>query len=136
MHFELVDRVLEQSADRIVTIKHVSAAEEYLQDHFPTFPVLPGVMMLEAMVQAGRTLANRDRTESTPLVLSRVRALKYGKFVKPGATLQIRVERAKPAANDEHDLKGEVLLIEPGAATPEVACSGRITLRPANIARA
>lgn len=136
MHFELVDRVLEQSADRIVTIKHVSAAEEYLQDHFPTFPVLPGVLMLEAMVQAGRTLANRDRTDSTPLVLSRVRALKYGKFVKPGATLQVRVERARPAANDEHDLKGEVLLIEPGAATPEVACSGRITLRPASIARA
>lgn len=135
MHFELVDRVLEQSADRIVTIKHVSAAEEYLQDHFPTFPVLPGVMMLEAMVQAGRTLADRDRADSTPLVLSRVRALKYGKFVKPGATLQVRVERVRPAANDEHDLKGEVLLIEPGAATPEVACSGRITLRPANIAR-
>lgn len=135
MHFELVDRVLEQSADRIVTIKHVSAAEEYLQDHFPTFPVLPGVMMLEAMVQAGRTLADRDRTDSTPLVLSRVRALKYGKFVKPGATLQVRVERTRPAANDEHDLKGEVLLVEPGAATPEVACSGRITLRPANIAR-
>lgn len=136
MHFDLVDRVLEQSADRIVTIKHVSAAEEYLQDHFPTFPVLPGVMMLEAMVQAGRKLADPGRADPTPLVLSRVRALKYGKFVKPGATLQVRVERAKPAAADEHDLKGEVLLLEPGSPTPEVACSGRITLRPARVGRA
>jgi len=135
MHFDLVDRVLEQSADRIVTIKHVSAAEEYLQDHFPTFPVLPGVMMLEAMVQAGRKLASQGRTDPTPLVLGRVRALKYGKFVKPGATLQVRVERAKPATGDEHDLKGEVLLIEPGSAAPEVACSGRLTLRPARAAR-
>lgn len=133
MHFDLVDRVLEQSADRIITIKHVSAAEEYLQDHFPTFPVLPGVMMLEAMVQAGRRLADHGRADARPLVLSRVRALKYGKFVKPGATLQIRMERAKPAADDEHDLKGEVLLLEPGSANPEVACSGRITLRPARI---
>lgn len=135
MHFDLVDRVIEQSADRIVSIKHVSAAEEYLQDHFPTFPVLPGVMMLEAMVQAGRRLASHGRPDSMPLVLSRVRALKYGKFVKPGATLQVRVERAKPAADDEHDLRGEVLLIEPGSAAPEVACSGRITLRPARTGR-
>ena len=57
MHFCLVDRILERSDDRIVTIKLVSNAEEYLRDHFPGFPVLPGVMMLEAMVQAGRALA-------------------------------------------------------------------------------
>ena len=52
MKFDLIDRVLEQSDDRIVALKHVTRAEEYLQDHFPTFPVLPGVMMVETMVQA------------------------------------------------------------------------------------
>ncbi|MFN9973837.1 MAG: hypothetical protein ACK58T_28485 [Phycisphaerae bacterium] len=46
MHFSLVDRVIEQSADRIVTLKHVSSAEEYLQYHFPSYPVLPGDMMI------------------------------------------------------------------------------------------
>ena len=48
MHFTLIDRVLERTDDRLVAIKLVSAAEEYLQDHFPTFPVLPGVLMIEA----------------------------------------------------------------------------------------
>jgi len=56
MHFDLIDSVIEKTLDRVVTIKNVSSAEEYLQDHFPTFPVLPGVMMLEAMVQAGRRM--------------------------------------------------------------------------------
>ena len=56
MKFNLVDQILEREENRIVTIKQVSQAEEYLADHFPTFPILPGVMMLEAMVQAASAL--------------------------------------------------------------------------------
>ena len=48
MKFNLIDKVESLSADKIVAVKYVSLAEEYLADHFPTFPVLPGVMMLEA----------------------------------------------------------------------------------------
>ena len=139
MHFDLVDRVLEQSSDRIVTLKHVSAAEEYLQDHFPTFPVLPGVMMLEAFVQAGRRLvqARHDR----PLVLGKVRALKYGRFVKPGSTLRVEVTLHKANDDNTFDLKGEATLIDPSApaaASPAelpVAVSGRFLLRPITIAQ-
>ncbi len=50
MKFDLVDQILEQSETRIVTVKQVSQAEEYLGDHFPSFPILPGVMMLEAFI--------------------------------------------------------------------------------------
>src|SRR5262249_58553760 len=82
MHFDLVDRVLEQSPDRIVTLKHVSAAEEYLQDHFPTFPVLPGVMMLEAMVQAGRRML--EKRAGKPLGLRKGRALQDRRVRQPG----------------------------------------------------
>lgn len=134
MHFDLVDRVLEQTQERIVTLKHVSAAEEYLQDHFPSFPVLPGVMMLEAMVQAGRRLV--DTGAGPRLVLGRIRALKYGNFVKPGASIRVTVERQKDPQDGTFDLKGEVLLVEPGVsptADLPVAASGRFSLRPVKI---
>ena len=97
MHFSLVDAVLERGADRIVTIKHVSSAEEYLQDHFPGYPVLPGVMMLEAMVQAARELEDPEGRANPPLVLGSVRGLKYGRFVPPGSTLRVEVTRRCPA---------------------------------------
>ncbi len=136
MHFCLVDRILERTADRVVTIKLVSNAEEYLLDHFPGFPVLPGVMMLEAMVQAGRALADPDGAAHPPLVLGGVKALKYGRFVKPGATIRVTVVKQKDLDGGGVDLKGEVHLIEPGAEASDplpVACSGRFVLRPARV---
>ncbi len=139
MHFCLVDRILERTDDRVVTIKLVSNAEEYLRDHFPGFPVLPGVMMLEAMVQAGRALVDPQDTASPPLVLGRVKALKYGRFVKPGATIRVSVVKQKNLESGAFDLKGEVHLIEPGVDTGgelPVACSGRFVLRPARLAPA
>lgn len=134
MKFTLVDRVLSQTADRIVAIKQVSAAEEYLQDHFPTFPVLPGVLMIEAMTQAARLLVGNDGP--TPMVLGTVRALKYGQFVKPGDALRITVTVHKSHDDGSVDFKGVCHLISPYAdpkAEPPVACSGRLTLRPARL---
>ena len=144
MHFSLVDRVLEHAPGRIVTMKHVSAAEEYLQDHFPSFPVLPGVMMLECMVQAGRLLAQRESADALAdadgrWVLGKVRALKYGRFVKPGSTLRVEVSIAKPTDDGTWDLKGEAILLDPASPDPDpaarpVAVSGRFTLRRLRIA--
>ena len=133
MHFDLVDRVLEQSAERIVTIKAVTSAEEYLQDHFPTFPVLPGVLMLEAMVQAGRRLlAGRDAACSRH-VLGGVRALKYGTFVRPGDRMMIEVAIVKAGENGVYELKGsgQVRRVEASGDESSATCvSGRFTLRP------
>jgi 3-hydroxyacyl-[acyl-carrier-protein] dehydratase len=131
MHFDLVDRVLEVGPERIVTLKHVSAAEEYLQDHFPSYPVLPGVLMLEAMVQAGRRLV-ASRGGDDRMVLGRVRALKYGRFVRPGATLRVEVTLAKALEDGTFDLKGEATVLDPSGDTG-VAASGRFLLRPIRI---
>ena len=60
MRFELIDRVLQREPDRLVAVKNVTSAEEYLADHFPDFAVLPGVMMLEALVQAARLLISGE----------------------------------------------------------------------------
>lgn len=141
MHFSLVDRVLEQSPERIVTIKNVSAAEEYLQDHFPGFPVLPGVMMIEALVQAGRLLLEPSPTR---MVLGAARGIKYGSFVRPGQALRVEVSVHKRHEDGSVELKGEGTVLTPGsqpdggapaqppsAPTPaRSAVSGRFTLRP------
>ncbi len=142
MHFDLVDRVVDLGPGRIVTVKLVSAGEEYLRDHFPEFPVLPGVLMLEAMVQAARRLVESEAgwdASAPPRVLGRVRALKYGRFVRPGDTLRVTVERvgdggAGERCEDVREFKGVGEVIEPdaipGAELP-TAVSGRFTLRPA-----
>lgn len=138
MRFDFVDAVIECSPERIVTLRHVSAAEEYLQDHFPTYPVLPGVMMLEAMAQAARRLLERREPAATlPFVLGGVRALKYGRFVRPGGSLRVEAVLHKAAGDGLFEFKGEATLLLPGAAgLPEpdgVAASGRFTMRPASV---
>lgn len=135
-----------------MTLKQVSLAEEYLQDHFPGFPVLPGVMMLEAMVQAGRRLldgragpppAVGGGADAAPagsrLVLGSVRGLKYGRFVKPGEGLRVEVSVRRVLDGGEVELEGEGTLVRPGHAengSPVVAVSGRFTLRPARVPHA
>ncbi len=134
MHFNLVDSILEIADDRIVTVKNVTAAEEYLQDHFPTFPVLPGVLMIEAMVQAARALAEHRRPDDRQrYVLGSVRALKYGSFVKPGDAMRIEVTMNGEPSAGVLDFRGTGEIVRPdhpdGQPRP-VCVSGRFTLRP------
>lgn len=136
MHFDLVDAVVDSGESRIVTLKHVSNAEEYLLDHFPGYPVLPGVMMIEALVQAARRLLDPGDRADPPWVLGAVRGLKYGAFVRPGSTLRVEVSRHK-GGEGAVEFKGDAVLIEPGAdpsgtsADPKVAVSGRFVMRRA-----
>ncbi|MBY0307594.1 MAG: polyketide synthase dehydratase domain-containing protein [Phycisphaerales bacterium] len=127
MHFDLCDQVLERSDTRIVTTKLVSRAEEYLQDHFASFPVLPGVFMIEAMVQAARRLVDRPGRR---LVLGGVRAVKYGRFVRPGEALVVEVLLLKEEAGI-FEFKGEGRVRGgDGQMLPDVtAVSGRFMLR-------
>jgi len=134
MRFTLIDHVVEQCPDRVIARKHVSLAEEYLADHFPTFPVLPGVLMVETMVQAARLmLASRSNVR---LVLGEVKAFKFAGMVRPGEALEVEVSLA--GANDDGSFlckgTGTVLRFPSGpeseSARGETACSGRFTMRP------
>ncbi len=92
MRFTLIDRITEiQTGVCITAVKAVSLAEEYLQDHFPRFPVLPGVLMLESMYQASALLLHRteDFCHST-ILLKEARNVKYAGFVQPGQTLTVQ----------------------------------------------
>jgi 3-hydroxyacyl-[acyl-carrier-protein] dehydratase len=94
--FDLIDKIDALDDTRILARKSVSKAEEYLADHFPTFPVLPGVMMIEALTQAAAWLLHhRTGFAKTMAVLKEARNVRYGQFVAPGHTLQVEVEHLK-----------------------------------------
>lgn len=97
MKFNLLDKIEHLDEGRIVASKSVSLAEEYLADHFPTFPVLPGVMMLEALTQAaGWLMHHRTGFARSMAVLKSARNIRYGTFVAPGNSLVVEVEFFKP----------------------------------------
>ena len=96
MKFNLIDKVESLSDDKIVAVKYVTLAEEYLADHFPTFPVLPGVMMLEAITQAATWLLHhRTKFAKSMAVLKEAKNVKYGTFVAPGQSLRVEVDLNK-----------------------------------------
>ena len=93
MRFLLIDRISELTPkSSISAIKNLSLAEEYLADHFPGFPVMPGVLMLEALIQAGAWLmrVSEDFACSTVL-LKECKAVRYNNFVTPGKTLNLQM---------------------------------------------
>ena len=94
MKFILIDRITELlPGQRISAVKALSLAEEYLADHFPSFPVLPGVMMIEPLTQASAYLvrATEDFAHSM-VVLSEVSNVVYKSFVSPGQIFELTVE--------------------------------------------
>ena len=135
MHFCHVDQVIECGPDRAVTLKGVSLTEEYLQDHFPGFAVLPGVFMIEALVQTARlTLIARDQEAGRApvrMVLGGVRALRYGNFVRPGDSLRSEVVLDKVESDGSVVLRGSASVVRAGGADAlhGAAASGRFTMR-------
>jgi len=94
MKFALLDRIIELSPrDHIRAIKAVTASEEYLADHFPTFPVLPGVFVLEAMTQAAAWLVRVSQDFACSIVLlAEAKNVTYKSFVRPGDVLEVDVK--------------------------------------------
>ena len=111
MKFILVDQLLSlEPGKRIVMAKNVTMAEEYLADHFPGFPVLPGVMMLEAAIQTAAWLVRQSENFAHSLiVLKEARGVRYGTFVSPGQTLTLTAEAVEiSATRSDFKIKGTV----------------------------
>lgn len=94
MRFNLIDRIVEvRPGQGLQAVKNLTSGEEYLADHFPTFPVMPGVLMLETLVEAGAWLLRlTDDFASSVIVLREAKGVKYGSFVEPGRQLTVAVE--------------------------------------------
>ena len=129
MRFCLLDRICSLEPDvELTAVKNVSLAEEYLADHFPEFPVLPGVFMLEAATQAASWLVRLSENYAHSLiVLQEARSVKFTDFVNPGRQLQITVEQ----------LKREERLVSfkfQGEVEGRPCVNGRLTLECSNLA--
>ena len=97
MSFDFIDRITDlRTGESIKAVKTLTLAEEYLKDHFPRFPVMPGVLMLEAMFQASAWLIRQSEGfQHSVVVLKEARNTKYAGFVEPGQTLVVSAEIMK-----------------------------------------
>ncbi len=129
MRFWLLDSIRSFEPDVSLTaIKNVAMSEEYLGDHFPEFPVLPGVFMLEAATQAGAWLLRLSENFAHSIIsLKEARNVKYADFVQPGQTLEMTVSMIKK------DDRLATLKME-GHVSGRQALSGRIVLERYNLA--
>jgi len=96
----LVDRIEELEAERIVGIKNVTINEPFFNGHFPDFPVMPGVLIVEAMAQvAGVLVLSQMPDRANKLVLlATVEQAKFRKPVRPGDQLRIEMKVGKRKA--------------------------------------
>jgi len=98
MRFVLVDRILSLSAGKeIVAVRCISADEEYLRDHFPGFPVVPGVLLIEMMGQAAAKCLEAERRERGKAMLARVLSASFRDWVRPGDQVMLNATIASNA---------------------------------------
>ncbi len=129
MRFCLLDRICSLEPDVEVTaVKSVSLTEEYLADHFPEFPVLPGVFMLEAATQAAAWLVRiSENYAHSMIVLQEARSVRFTDFVAPGNSLRLAIEQIKREDALVHfKFQGEV--------DGRLCVSGRLSLECYNLA--
>jgi len=129
MRFLLIDRIVDfQPGVKITAVKSLTMAEEYLADHFPNFPVMPGVLMLEAMTQASAWLIRLSEDFAHSVVLlKQANNVKYGQFVEPGQLLTVTAEIISQT-DSETKVKAQ------GSVDGRTTVSGRLVLERYNMA--
>jgi 3-hydroxyacyl-[acyl-carrier-protein] dehydratase len=92
--FLLVDRIDElEPGQRAVGIKNVTANEQFFQGHFPEYPIMPGVLIVEAIAQVGAvTLLSMDEYDGKIAFFAGIDNVRFKRQVKPGDTLRMEVE--------------------------------------------
>jgi len=112
----------------LTSVKTLALSEEYLKDHFPRFPVMPGVLMLESVFQAAMYLVRIDEDFAhSMVVLEEAKNVKFQGFVQPGDRLILKVQ---VKSRDENSFRFRV----DGEIEGRTAVSGFITIGCFNLA--
>jgi len=129
LKFSLIDRITRVAVGReLEAVRALSLGEEYLGDHFPGNPVMPGVLMLESVSQAAAWLIRISTDfDKSMVLLKEARNVKYGRFVRPGDVLSIRVEQIKVT-------KEGLMFKATATVDDEKAVSARIVMEQFNLA--
>ena len=118
--FLLVDEILEMNEKSIVGLKHVTGKEDFFRGHFPQRPVMPGVLMVEALAQTGGVLMlSKPEHHGKIAYLASVTKARFRRIVSPGEELRLEVEVLK--------FKSRVGIVKGVAKVgQEVACEAEI----------
>ncbi len=129
MKFILIDKVLSfQKGSELKAVKSVSLAEEYLADHFPAFPVLPGVLLLQGLIESASWLVRQTQDFANSMVLlEEAKNVKYKSFLAPGEQIEYTVQ-AKTIEQNVSSFVGT------GIAAGEPIVEARLGLRHFNLA--
>ena len=127
--FVLIDKIVSIEANNQITaVKNLSLAEEYLADHFPIFPVLPGVLLLEGLIESGSWLVRKNQDFANSMVLLKeAKNVRYKSFAAPGMQIRYSVT-AKKIEQDVSSFTGE------GTVDGESIVQAKFSLRHFNLA--
>jgi 3-hydroxyacyl-[acyl-carrier-protein] dehydratase len=121
--FLLVDEIVEQTDNRIVCRKRFTGDEFWYRGHYPSFPLTPGVLLVEAAMQAGAVLLAKHAAAVSGRVpvATRINNVKFKAMVRPGDTIELEVELVERMA-DAFFLNAKVTNGGKTAATFDFAC--------------